>query len=204
MESEWFQNRTLKFRLDFNLKWIIDTYLYAFVCCFVNFEKAFGRVDRKSPENPCIDKILKFWPIHYFNPQFLNFFGFVRSVGFAWCIIYHIWMPVGRFNPIWYGGGVESTPLGGFSSTVPKRLALESWNFLTFNIYLWVIVCNSFHWYVIYYVTMATLLLNRGRTNLVKNDKEAPLFLSKSICMAKLTWNMKSASQKWPLHQISA
>ena len=24
------------------------------------------------------------------------------------------------------GGGVESTPLGGFSSTVPKRLALES------------------------------------------------------------------------------
>ena len=29
-------------------------------------------------------------------------------------------------NPIWYGGGVESTPLGGFSSTVPKRLALES------------------------------------------------------------------------------
>ena len=25
-----------------------------------------------------------------------------------------------------YGGGVESTPLGGFSSTVPKRLALES------------------------------------------------------------------------------
>ena len=53
MESEWFQNRTLKFRLDFNLKWIIDTYLYAFVCCFVNFEKAFGRVDRKSPENPC-------------------------------------------------------------------------------------------------------------------------------------------------------
>ena len=33
-----------------------------------------------------------------------------------------------RLNPIWYGGGGGGGihPLGGFSSTVPKRLALES------------------------------------------------------------------------------
>ena len=35
---------------------------------------------------------------------------------------------------------------------------------------LWVIVCSSFHWSSTYYVTMATLLLNRGQINLVKND----------------------------------
>ena len=70
------------------------------------------------------------------------------------------------FNPKWYG---EWNPLlGGFSSTVPKRLALENWNFLTFDINLWVIVCNHFYYYIIYYVTMATLLLNRGRENDIK------------------------------------
>ena len=79
-------------------------------------------------------------------------------------------------NPKWYGDGNHPPPppphthTRGFSSTVPKHLAPESWNFLTFNITLWVIVCSSFYWYIIYYVTMATLLLNRGPINLVKND----------------------------------
>ena len=48
---------------------------------------------------------------------------------------------------------------------------LESWNVSTFNINLWAILCSSFYWYIICYVTMATPLLNRGWINLVKNDK---------------------------------
>ena len=50
---------------------------------------------------------------------------------------------------------------------------------------------------IVYYVTMAARLLNRGRINLVN------IVVKRFICMAKLTWNMKSASQNWPL-QISA
>ena len=54
--------------------------------------------------------------------------------------------------------GVQSIP-GGFSSTVSKRLALKSWNFLTYYF---------MGHYIIYYVTMATLLLNRGQINLLE------------------------------------
>ena len=73
------------------------------------------------------------------------------------------------------GVGGEIHPPEVFS-TVPKRLAIESWNFLTFNINLWVIFCSSFYWYLIYYVTMATVLLNRGRINLVRSNIK-PIYL---------------------------
>ena len=44
---------------------------------------------------------------------------------------------------------VRITPSpGGFPPAVPKGLALESWNILTFNINLWIIVCSSFSWYI--------------------------------------------------------
>ena len=50
---------------------------------------------------------------------------------------------------------------------MPKRLAPESSKFLTFNINLWVIVCSTCYEYIIYYVTMTMLLLNRGQISLV-------------------------------------
>ena len=74
----------------------------------------------------------------------------------------------------------ESTPWR-FSSTVPKPLALDSLNFLSFDTTYGSLFTLAF----IYYVTMTALLLNRDRVKLFKNDVK-PIIFVKFILFDKI------------------
>ena len=73
-------------------------------------------------------------------PQLLYFMGLMDNC----CTFTFEIFPIVFLGSNFFVGILYWHPLE-VSSNVPKPLALESWNFLTFDTYLWDIVCTTFY-----------------------------------------------------------